>query len=75
MEAVSKKVEKLATVNVESKWGGTAGLDSWPLTLLPACCVASGKSPSLIFSFLTCTVGTQRSGSPRGGNANEFGCR
>ena len=44
MEAVSKKVEKLETVSVESKRGGMAGLDSWPLTLLPACCVASGKS-------------------------------
>ena len=59
MEVVSKKVEKLTTVNVESKRGGTVGLDSRPLTLLSACCVASGKSPpSLIFSFLTCTTGT-----------------
>lgn len=59
VEAVSKKVEKFETVNVESKGGGT-GLDSGPLTLLPACPVASGKSPpSLIFSFLTCTTGTQ----------------
>lgn len=75
VEAVSKKVEKLATVNVESKGGGTVGLDSGPLTLLPACCVASGKSPpSLILSCLTCTMGTRSSGSlGGGGDANELG--
>lgn len=75
VEAVSKKVEKLETVNVESKRGGTAGLDSGPLTLLPACRMASGKSPpSLIFSFLTCTMGTQSSGSlGGGGDVNELG--
>ena len=64
VEAVSKKVEKFATVNLESKGGGTEGLDSGPLTLLPACRVASGKSPpSLIFSFLTCTAGTRGLGA------------
>lgn len=52
-----------------------AGLDTRPLTLLPACCVASGKSPpSLIFSFLTCITGNWSSGSlGGGGDANELG--
>lgn len=66
MEAKSKKMKKLMKINAETKAGGTVGLNTKPPALLPACCVALGNfSPSLIFSFLTCAVGTRPGGEQR----------